>query len=150
MNGHRPRLAPIGRDIAGHILRAPKSSLLREILRFRPDYSILYFFVKYRTLGVRVQETQPSPLLRAHCQICPNREVEYNFTAQKRSLKFSMANKQHTLQSEQALPRGLINQQTGGACQAMPAHIRQRYEEIAQDRRYQHFVRIPPRIVRCL
>ena len=61
-----------------------------------------------------------------------------------------MANKQHTLQSEQALPRGLINQQTGGACQAMPAHIRQRYEDIAQDSRYQHFVRIPPRIVRCL
>ena len=61
-----------------------------------------------------------------------------------------MANKQHTLQSEPSLPSGLINKQTGGACQAMPAHIRQRYEEIAQDSRYQHFVRIPPRIVRCL
>jgi len=61
-----------------------------------------------------------------------------------------MANKQQRLQSEQPLAAALINKQTGGACQRMPAHISQRYEDIACDGRYQHFVRIPPRIVRCL
>jgi len=61
-----------------------------------------------------------------------------------------MATKRQRSQSEQPLPGGLIDEQAGGACQAIPAHIRQRYEEIVLDSRYQHFVRIPPRIVRCL
>src|SRR2546425_10402077 len=90
------------------------------------------------------------PVIECALPDMPKPGSRIQFPAQPKSLRCSMANKQQRLQFEPPLAAALMNKQTGGACQRMPAHISQRYEDIACDGRYQHFVRIPPRIVRCL
>jgi len=61
-----------------------------------------------------------------------------------------MAKKQQQLDSKQGSSIVAEHNRTGHDSVKTPYVIRRRYEEIARDNRYQHFVRIAPRIVRCL
>lgn len=61
-----------------------------------------------------------------------------------------MTTKLDQAQSEQSLPGALTCNQIETACLELPACVRQHYDGIARDARYRHFVRIAPRIIRCL
>ena len=61
-----------------------------------------------------------------------------------------MTNELDESQSERSSPSALTGNQIETACPELPAYIRKHYDDIARDARYQHFVRIAPRIIRCL
>ena len=61
-----------------------------------------------------------------------------------------MTNKLDQSQSEQSSPGALICNRIETTCPELLAYVREHYEGIARDARYQHFVRIAPRIIRCL
>jgi len=61
-----------------------------------------------------------------------------------------MAKKAEQSRNEQHSPDSLVRDRSTGICQFLPPDVRLRYEVITRDARYQHFVRIAPRIARCL